>query len=141
MNDKRHEPLMLLYLAEVLRCSGELLTRVTDMFQRATQHVSAESVEHAQYTDLLYHLAFKHSLLGALLPNALLALRALQLRGILTVADETTHALFAPCAQLAALLDKFNGQVPRVLLEERNTLYKRHTLNLYKAKYVESTHP
>lgn len=141
MNDKRHEPLVLQYLQEVLRCSGELLTRVTDIYQRAAQHVSEESVEYSQYTDLVYHLAFKHSLLGSLVPNGLLGLRALQLRGILTVTDETTHALLNPCAQLAAQLDKFNGQVPRVLLEERNTLYKRHTLNLYKAKYVESTHP
>lgn len=141
MNDKRHEPLVLLYLDELLKSSGELLTRVSDIYSRATQHVSEESVEYSQYTELLYHRAFKHSLLGALLPNGLLGLRALQLRGILTVTDETTHALLAPCAQLAALLDKFNAQVPRVLLEERNRLYKRHTLNLYKAKYVESTHP
>ncbi len=141
MNDKRHEPLVLLYLAELLTSSGALLTRVSEIYQRAVQHVSEESVEYSQYTDLIYHLAFKHSLLGSLVPNGLLALRALQLRGILTITDETTHALLAPCAQLAAVLDQFNSQVPRVLLEERNRLYKRHTLNLYKAKYVESTHP
>ncbi len=141
MNDKRHEPLVLMYLNEVLRVSCALLTQVTHIYSEASQHVREESVEYSQYTDLLYQCAFKHSLLSALLPNGLLALRALQQRGILTVMDENVRLLLAPCGQLAAQLDQFNSQVPRVLLEERNALYRRSTYNLYKTKYVESTHP
>jgi hypothetical protein len=141
MNDKRHEPHVLLYLQAVVQCSAELLAHAGTIYSQAARCFAADSMEQAQCTDLVYHTTFKASLLSTLLPNGLLGLRALQQRGILTATDEATRALLGPCAQLAAALDQFNGQVPRVLLEERNRLYKRHTLNLYKAKYVESTHP
>jgi hypothetical protein len=43
--------------------------------------------------------------------------------------------------EVALLLEQFNLKVPALRLEEWNRLFKRHVLNLFKAKIVESTHP
>lgn len=43
--------------------------------------------------------------------------------------------------ELALLLEQFNLKLPILHLEEWNRLFKRHVLNLFKAKIVESTHP